>query len=139
MIRAIILVGCFFLSLLLETTILQLPLSLLFLLAVTVVYQTEWVFLIAIFLGVVLDSLLFRPLGSTGLFFLCFLLFVFLYEQKFELRTIQFSALMSFLGSFLYFLFFGHSVLWLQITLSVIIGIGIFILTKLRIPRADSF
>lgn len=118
----------FFLALLLETTIVQLPLVLLLLLAVTIVYQSEWVFFAAIVLGMLLDGLLFRPLGSTGLFFLLFLLFVFLYERKFELRTVPFAALMSFLGSFVYLLLFGHSKLWGQVIISMGVGVLFFVL-----------
>ncbi|MDE2025142.1 MAG: hypothetical protein KGJ07_01480 [Patescibacteria group bacterium] len=117
----------FFIALILEATIVQLPLVLLVLLTVTIIYQSEWVFFAAIILGIMLDSLLFRIIGSTGLFFLFFLLFVFLYERKFEIRTVQFAAMISFLGSFLYLLIFGHSLLWLQVLLSVVIGVVCFI------------
>ncbi len=118
----------FLVAILLETTMIQLPLVLLLLLVTTIVYQSEIVFFLAVFLGVLLDGLLFRPLGSTGIFFLLFLLFVFLYERKFELRTVQFAALMSFLGSFLYMIIFGHSILWLQLGISILVGIGCFLL-----------
>lgn len=121
----------FLLAILLEATIVQLPFVLVLLLIVTVVYQSEWVFFIAIFVGMILDTLLFRPLGSTEIFFLLFLLFVFLYDRKFELRTVQFAAMMSFLGSGIYFLLFGSSILWLQVILSVCIGVGCFFVFSL--------
>lgn len=136
--RFLLLPLLFFIALLLEATILQLPLVLLLLLTVTIVYQSEWVFFAAVMLGVILDTLLFRQLGSSGLFFLCFLLFVFLYEKKFELKTIQFAALISFLGSFLYLLIFGHSILWLQVLISVAIGIVCFLCLQFRVGRVSS-
>lgn len=120
----------FFIALLLETTIIQLPFTLLLLIVMTIMYQNEWMFLLAVLLGFFLDGLLFRPLGGTSLFFLLVVLFVFLYERKFELRTVQFVILMSFLGSFVYFLLFGHVILWLQIVLSILFGSVCFFAVK---------
>src|SRR5689334_21830140 len=99
----------------LEATIIQLPLTLLLLLVITIFYRSEWSFIFAIAIGIILDSLLFRPIGETSLFFCVFLFLVFLYEQKFELKTPAFGVFMSLFGSLFYFLLFGYQVLLLQL------------------------
>ena len=117
----------FLLAILLEVTIIQLPFVMLLLLLITVMYRTEWVFILSIFLGILVDSLLFRHLGVTSLFYLCFSLGIFWYEQKFELRTIPFVGLMSSIGALAYFLLFGSQMLFLQIIMTCAVGILLFL------------
>lgn len=122
----LILAFCFFIAIILETTVIQVPLTLLLLLIITIMYKSEWVFVLGLFSGLLIDGLSFRHLGETSLFYIVFLLFIFLYEQKFELRTIAFSALMSFIGGLFYFLIFGYQEIIIQLIMAIIIGIFLF-------------
>jgi hypothetical protein len=112
--------------LIIETTIWKIPFVLLLLLQIAIFFQIEWTFFIALLLGIFVDALSFRQIGTTSIFFLGFLLLIFLYEQKFELRTPAFVILMSFLGSFFYCLFFLHTHFLSQVLLSIIIGVCFF-------------
>jgi cell shape-determining protein MreD len=119
---------CFFCAIILETAIIQIPFVLLLILVATIVYKSEWMFIFGVLLGIIIDALSFRHLGQTSLFYTVFLLFVFMYEQKFELRTVAFAALMSFIGGFFYFLIFGSQVLLFQLTETTILGMVLFLI-----------
>ncbi len=131
---------CFFLAVMLETTVIQLPFVLLLLLVTTIFYRTEWIFIVGLILGIIIDGLTFRHLGETSLFYIIFLLFVFLYEQKFELKTVAFAALMSFVGSFFFFLVFGSQVFILQLIAATIIGSLFFLaFSRIKTPVAKKY
>lgn len=121
----------------LESTIIQLPLVLLVLLIFTIVFQDEWIFSVGIFSGFVLDALQFRIVGSSSLFFLVFLLLVFLYERKFELRSVWFVLIMSGVGSLLFFVLFGSSILVMQTLMSVLMGLILFTIVIHVFPLPD--
>jgi|SRR5947207_15648571 len=128
-----------FFALLLESTIIQLPLVLLVLCTFAVIYRTEWIFPLGFIAGIWLDELLFRPVGSSSLFFLLFLFIIFLYERKFELRSIWFVVFISCIGSLLFLLLFGHTQLLLQVLVSVGMGLLLFFLFSFfqPLPQRD--
>ena len=115
-----------FLTILIESTLIQLPLTLIIFCILTVVYKEEWIFPVSLVVGIILDSLMFRPIGATSLFFLLFLLVVFLYEKKFELRSVWFVIFIVGVGSFFFLLVFGHTLLVVQTAISIVIGILLF-------------
>src|SRR5579864_2263059 len=125
-----------FLALFFEATILQLPFVLFILCFLAVVYRSEWVFPVALLSGLVLDALLFRPLGLSSLFFLLFLFLVFLYEKKLELRSIWFVGMICGFGTICYVLFFGYSFLIMQIILSICLSVLLFLGFSLFNPEA---
>jgi len=98
----------FFLAFILETTLTTLPLVLIACLCFAVLHETGWIFFIACFAGILLDALSLRFLGSSSIFFIIFLGLVFLYERKFEIRTIPFTAIAAFIGSFAFLKIFGY-------------------------------
>lgn len=114
-------------SIILETTLIALPFVLLWLLLMVVLTQEEWVFIVAILTGFILDSLKLTIFGTHALFFAVFCLLLFLYEQKFELQSISFVLVMSFLGSAIYLLIFGSTNFILQIFLSGCLGVTFFL------------
>ena len=73
----------FFLSFL--ETITTLPLVLIVLLCFSVVFKKPWVFVLAFFMGLILDLLQLRHLGQTSLFFIVFLIVVFMYDRRFKI------------------------------------------------------
>ncbi len=115
-------------ALVLEVTLIQLPLVFLILFVIAVTYQDIWIFPVSLGFGLLLDGLTFRPLGESSLFFILFLLLVFLYERKFELRSIWFVIFMSCVGSLLFMYLFGHVFIVLQLFVSIFLGILLFFL-----------
>lgn len=115
----------------LQSTLFGIPFVVLFLLSLVVLYRSEVIFILAFFAGVLIDMLMIRPLGETSMFLLVYILLIFLYEQKFELKTLPFICVMSFFGSLFYFFCFGSENIFLQLLLSEISGVSIFLLFRL--------
>lgn len=112
-----------------ESTFISLPLSLIVLLIFTIFWQDEVVFLFAISSGFIVDALLFRSLGSTGIFYVLFLGLVLLYRQKFEIQTFPFALVFSLVGCLGYLLFFGSTNLFFQLLLCGIFTGGCYFFT----------
>lgn len=120
-----------------EVTLIQIPLLLLYLLVLAVVYRSEWIFVIGFLSGLFLDGLTMRTLGSSSLFFLIFLFLIFLYERKFELRSVGFVIMMSGLGSLFFLLIFGHELLFIQVLVSIIFGVILFLIFSFLNPETE--
>lgn len=121
----------FFVSLFLEGTVTTLPLVLLFLLALGIARQDEAVFVLALLAGILLDILALRPVGETGIFYVVFLFLVLLYDRKYEIHSLPFMVVSSFLGSFVYLLLFVRQEIFLQSVASVFLGVVIFLVFRL--------
>ena len=113
---------------LLEATFLSLPLSLIALFLYTIFWQDEMIFIFAIVCGLILDSLLFRAVGMTSIFYVLFLGLVLLYRQKFEIRTLPFAIFFSFAGCVGYLIIFGNTNLFFQVFLTILITLGSYIM-----------
>jgi len=118
---------CFFL----ETTVIAIPLVMLWLLVSIVIIQEEWLFIVAFFIGLLLDSVSFSRLGMHSIFFLLFSFLIFLYEEKFEIHNMLFVVIFSFFGLFFYFLFFGSSHFLLQLIAGVSLNAVLFFIVSL--------
>lgn len=116
-----------FTALFFEVTFVQLPLVLIVLILYAVIFQDLWIFPVALVTGMILDSLLFRLLGSSSMFFLCILFLVFLYKQKYEIKTVVFVGIITTISSTIYMLIFGYSILALQILASIFLSIVLFL------------
>lgn len=64
--------------------------------------------------------------GKTSLFFIISLFLVLLYERKFEVKTLLFVAISSFVGSAGYLVLFGYDHLIQQSLVSAILAVLIF-------------
>lgn len=111
------------------------PVLLSLLVVCAVVFRKSWVFFLAFGLGFLLDLFLLRPLGQTGLFFSILILALFLYERKFETRTLTFVFFASFLGSIIYLMIFGYNNVLIQSALNAIVGVLFFKLLWLKSDR----
>lgn len=89
-------------AIIMEGTITTLPLVLLIILFLAVINRTNDVFAIAFFAGLFLDILTMGRIGFSSLFFVGFVFIIFLYQRKFEIETLYFIVIFSFLGSFIY-------------------------------------
>ena len=105
--------GAFFLllvaSLFLQITSTFLPLTFIILLVWSIETDSITPFILAFFAGCLLDIFLLRIVGTTALYYLAVLLLVFLYERKFEVRSIQFVFFLSLVSTLFYFFIFHGS------------------------------
>jgi len=130
--KNLILFTSFILALLLEVTVVRLPLVLFLLLILFVRKKNPEIFVFALFIGILLDILNLQRIGITSMFFLVLLFLVHLYDRKYEINTLPF-VLISCVGGVLgQSLISYNSVIWIHILASIFIGGAIFFLnTKL--------
>src|SRR5260221_5580193 len=117
-------------GILLEVTVIQIPLVLLILLVGFILFQDEWLFFAGLIAGLLLDALRLQTIGMTSLYYITVLLLIFLYKRRFEIKTVPFVFFASILCSFFYLLLFGSQSILLQSLVSGIFGIGGFTLFK---------
>ncbi len=95
------------------------------------VFSNSFLVLFAVFLsGLIFDTLLLHPLGSTSMVFLGFILLLLLYERKFETRTFQFVFFATFLGSMMFLLTYQFHFVIEQALFVSIISVFIFFLIE---------
>ena len=122
-------------AVLVESTILSLPLTLCMLFVLYIVYRQSLLFAIAFSMGLLIDIFLLRTIGMSSMFFVVAIFIVFLYERKFETQTFPFVVFSSFLGSIIYMVVFGYGFLLSQGFLTALIAAGVFALVKKRTKR----
>lgn len=108
------------LSILLESSITTLPLTLLIILFASIWIRKSDVFLIAFVAGLFLDIAAFKNIGWSSLYFVIFVYAIFLYQKKFEIMTLNFVTLAGLIGSFGYLFIISASNIILQ---SVIVSL----------------
>lgn len=96
-------------SMLLESTIVSLPLVFLIILFAAVVLKNNDVFILAFFSGLFLDFLTLGTIGLSGLYFITVVMLIFLYQKKFEIESLNFVTITALMGS-LGYLILTHSV-----------------------------
>lgn len=129
-----------FFLIILESSVTTLPLVLLFLIFYTVFTRSESVFFIAFFAGLLLDILMLRPLGVTSIFFLVIIFLILLYENKFEIGTMYFVMIATFVMSFLYLIFFPVSQIYLILPTCVIFSMIFFMMIKkINTPKLKAY
>ncbi len=133
----IVLTLLFLLAFVMESSLTTVPLVLLSLLCLAVAKKKAWVFSLAFFSGVFLDILLVRTVGYTSLFFLLVLFTILLYDRKYEIRTLPFVMIASFIGTFLYGIVFSLPALVLQSILSSLVAGGVFLLFTFNKDQRD--
>ncbi|MEN9407875.1 MAG: hypothetical protein RLZZ455_1091 [Candidatus Parcubacteria bacterium] len=126
--RVFAIVLLLFLSVLLEGTFFAAPLVLCLLIVLQILSRSGFVMLAAFFSGLFLDSLLFRPLGQTGLFFLAYLALLAVYERRFEVQTYPFLFGSVTIGTLLYMLFFAWSNVFVQLFIALFYSVTLYVL-----------
>lgn len=101
-------------------------------------HRDSFVFFVAFILGLILDSLFVRDLGRTSFFFLVFLFVLFLYERKFEVNSLLFVFIASFIGGLSYLIFFGYSSIFLQALVSSLFAVVLFFVIRVFFLRKTS-
>lgn len=114
-----------------EGTITSLPLVLVVLILMSVGLKKADVFLIAFLSGLLLDVFLVRITGVTGIFFLSILLLIFLYNKKYETKSLFFVLLATALSVIFYLFIFPTPDIFLQVIISTLLAGGLFSLLGL--------
>lgn len=122
----VLLIPLLFGTIFLESIWIQLPLTLIVLLVLAIFLKREWIFFVAVVAGIFLDSVSFRLLGVSSIFFCCCLVLIFLYEKKFEIQSVAFVAGATFVATLGYLLVFGFGNIVFQLITSVVVAIGIY-------------
>lgn len=126
MFRAIVFTILLYLAILLEGRITTLPVVLDVLLFLVLFLDERVVLVFAFLAGVFLDFLTIGAIGIRSIYFLLFVVVLFLYWQKFEVKTVAFVATFSFFGGILYLLFFGYTSILLQAVVNSLLCIVVF-------------
>lgn len=127
----------FSLGLFLEATVTQVPFTFSTLLILFVMKKSPGIFPAAFFLGVLLDILTLRTIGGTSLFFVLFLFLVYLYDRKYEINTLPFIAVVSFIGAYLFLAIFEKTFDFHQASAGLLFAVLLFVLMK-KVTRATS-
>ena len=113
-------------ALVLESTLTTMPLVFIVLFSATILFESTTLLLLGFVCGLLLDTLTFHPIGESSLFFLLILTMAFLYERKFETRSLPFIGIILLVGSFLYIWIFGSMYMFPEAIVAAIIGVGLF-------------
>ncbi|MBI4098023.1 MAG: hypothetical protein HY426_03195 [Candidatus Levybacteria bacterium] len=108
-------------SIILESTLITLPLSLLIIIFSSIVLRKNEVFILAFFAGLFLDILGLRDIGLSSAFFVAIVFIVFLYQKKFEIKSLTFIAVSAFIASLGYLMIQGTSYALLQTVIATLI------------------
>lgn len=122
----ILLVIAIFVGTFLEVTLIQIPFVLIFLLLALIFIQKPWIILLGIPSGLLLDSLSFRLLGESSLFFIVVMALSFAYGRKFEIQSVGFVIFATLLSSFFYCLIFSATSVFIQVLSATLGAVGIF-------------
>lgn len=128
------------LSLSLQAEVTILPIAFVVLLVWTIEKKSILPLFLTLVIGLFLDIVFLRILGSTSMYFLLILLLVFLYEKKFEVASIPFIVLVSFFATFFYFAIFFQ--LFLPFQAVVCAGFALILFLGMRyfsIPKKKTY
>lgn len=114
-------------SIILEATVTSIPLIFVILLELIIISKQWYVFALAFISGVIVDSLLLRPIGETSIFLLSFLFLVLLYQRKYEIYSIPFIVISSFIGTSIYLLLTQGDYVILQSLICAFISLVLFL------------
>lgn len=126
----LILLISLFISILLEATVVALPLAFILLLCYSILNRSSKVFLSAFATGIVLDIFKARVVGQTSMYFLVIFVLLLLYQRKYEIRSYMFVVLSSFIGSYIYLLLIAQSASFSRSAICSILATIIFAIGK---------
>jgi rod shape-determining protein MreD len=113
-------------ALFLQTTFTTIPLILVVLNLNTIIYKRKDIFIYAFLFGFLFDVLNFKLIGLSSFLLILFLMFVLLYQRKFEIETSAFVAVSTFVGSLVYLFFMFLKPLFFESIAASLISVLIF-------------
>lgn len=123
-----------FIFIFIESTVFSFPITLLSVLLLFVFTRSVDVFLLAFFVGIVLDILKVHPVGISSAYFILYIFLTSLYSRKYEIETLLFVFIMGLMGSFIYSFLVEHTIRLLNAFSIAVIG-GILFVTFQMIRR----
>lgn len=127
-----------FIAVLLESTVVMLPITFIILLCQMVVFTNSAILIWAFFTGIILDASLLHILGARSLFFLILLAIIFLYQRKFEIQRFWFVFIFSFFGSLFYGWLFEYSFIFPPALVSAVLSICVFSVMQVKFFRKNN-
>ncbi|MCL5438580.1 MAG: hypothetical protein M1268_01155 [Patescibacteria group bacterium] len=127
-----------FIASLLEGTIINLPIVLSILLLLYIKKRDISVFLLAVIFGIMIDIFSVQNIGQSSIYLISFLFIASIYEKKFEIDTLPFVLIFSFLGSlgFLWISSFTN-IFIVAIINSLIAGISFLLLNRFFVKKIE--
>lgn len=98
-----------FIALILDSTLISLPLVAALCILMYLLYNDLATLIIIFVSGIIIDSLSLQTIGSTSLFLLLTCLVIYIYKNIFELKDMRLVVLFLFLSTYIYALIFGYS------------------------------
>lgn len=129
--KAIVIALILFLALVVESTIIKLPLVLAVLIVLCADSKKLWVFPVGFGMGILVDILAFQIVGRTSLLFTIIAAAIFLYQRRFEVRTVQFVFFFTTIASFIALSISGVALPIMQAMLTGVVGSGVFLLMQI--------
>lgn len=126
-------------SIFLESTLITVPLTLLLIIFTAVTVKNNDIFILAFLGGLLLDFLTLGTIGLSSAFFVLFVTIIFLYQKKFEISSLNFIALISFLGSIIYLFLTNSNHLISEALVATIIMISSFFIFKKTIKKPAKY
>lgn len=126
-------------AILLEATIITVPLTLLIIIFTAVIFKNNDVFYLGFLSGLLLDILTLGTIGLTSAFFVLFVMLIFLYQKKFEIESLSFITISSFSGSVIYLFLTSSSILIPQAVLATFIMFSSFLVFKKTIKKIPKY
>lgn len=121
-------------AILLESTLITLPLTLLIIIFAAIVVRKNDVFILAFFSGLFLDILRLGIVGVSSAYFVTAVMIIFLYQRKLEITSLNFIGVISLIGTLGYLIITGTSYIFFQVFISTLI-----ILASFRLARMSGF
>ena len=128
-----------FILICLQTTLVSIPFVLGGILLLSVLYKEYWIFPVSFVAGILLDLVTFQTVGITSLFFTFVLGILFLYERKFEIQSMPFITMFTFLASLAYgYLFDEPYVIFASVALTGMLSGLFFFLARFPMKSTAS-
>ena len=110
----------------LQSSFISVPIILPIILTYFIFSKNTKAFFIAFISGILIDIFLLNPIGISSLYFSLALFLVFLYSRKFEIETLPFIGIFTFISSSIYIFIFSNNFLFLKTIICTILSILIY-------------
>lgn len=92
----------------------------------SIVWRKNWIFFAAFLAGIVFDIFTLRAIGSTSVFLIFLVFLIFIYQNKFEIETLPFVFVSSFISSVAFLIILGYSGLIIEPLIVSLVSLGLF-------------
>ncbi len=128
-----------FASIILESTVITVPLTFLIIIFAAVILKNNDVFILAFVSGLLLDILTLGTIGLTSGFYVIFVMLIFLYQKKFEIESSSFVTISAFIGSLAYLFLTRSNHLMLESLFATFLIFNSFYIYKKTIRKVPKY